>query len=295
MKDPVKILCVDDERNILRALRRLFIDDDYQLFIADSAEKGLEILDRGENIQVVISDYRMPGMNGVDFLREVCRIWPDTVRIVLSGYADTGSVVDAINDGRIYKFITKPWNDEELRDTIAKAIENFSQQKSKRQLITELKQSNEQLRKINQDMEEAAGKRLPEASHQQTQNLWRGLFGSLPTGVIGIDAAGCLAYFNPAARTLLGEPDEDALNRPWPEVLPETWHPLMEKLIAQGKLSEACRIENRRGWVRGGRTQLEGLSGLMLIFDRAASDPSELPPAGVSVADSSEAGQGQES
>jgi len=123
MNDRTRILCVDDERNVLRALERIFLDDDYEILTACSGEQGLEILSAAPQVQVVISDYRMPGMNGVEFLKEVCKTHPETIRIVLSGYADTAAVVAAINQGKIYKFIPKPWNDDELRLTVAKALE----------------------------------------------------------------------------------------------------------------------------------------------------------------------------
>lgn len=106
-----------------------FLDDDYDIFSAASAEEGLEILRTNEEIQIVISDYRMPGMNGVDFLKEVYSNWPDTVRMVLSGYADTAAVVEAINDGQIFRFIPKPWDEEELRTTIRMGLERYFLQK----------------------------------------------------------------------------------------------------------------------------------------------------------------------
>ena len=99
MSDKTRILCVDDERNVLRALERLFLDDDYEILTASSGEEGLELLNAAPQVQVVISDFRMPGMNGVDFLKQVFETHPDTIRIVLSGYADTAAVVAAINEG----------------------------------------------------------------------------------------------------------------------------------------------------------------------------------------------------
>jgi len=102
-----RILLVDDERNVIRALERLFIDDDYEIFTAASGDEGLAILAE-EEVQLILADYRMEGMDGVEFLRRVYERWPDTIRIVLSGYADTGAVVGAINEGRVYKFIAKP-------------------------------------------------------------------------------------------------------------------------------------------------------------------------------------------
>ena len=126
MGENIKLLCVDDERNVLRALERIFMDEEYEILTASSGEEGLAFLAENPDIQVVISDYRMPGMNGVEFLRQVCEKHPDTVRIVLSGYADTTAVVSAINEGQIYKFVSKPWSDEELRQTVAKAVESFA-------------------------------------------------------------------------------------------------------------------------------------------------------------------------
>ncbi|NJD91135.1 MAG: response regulator [Geobacter sp.] len=138
MAENIKLLCVDDERNVLRALERIFMDDDYEILTAISGEDGLAVLAENSDVQVVISDFRMPGMNGVEFLRQVCEKYPDTVRIVLSGYADTGAVVSAINEGQIYKFVSKPWSDEELRQTVAKAVEAFSLHRQNRALAAEL-------------------------------------------------------------------------------------------------------------------------------------------------------------
>ena len=138
MGESIKLLCVDDERNVLRALERIFMDDDYEILTAASGEEGLALFADNPDIQVVISDYRMPGMNGVEFLRQVCEKYPDTVRIVLSGYADTASVVSAINEGQIYKFVSKPWSDEELRQTVAKAVESFALNHQNKELEKEL-------------------------------------------------------------------------------------------------------------------------------------------------------------
>ena len=117
MGEPTRILCVDDEQNVLRSLTRLFLDDPYEILTAASGAEGLLILDQTGTVPVVISDYRMPGMNGVEFLSEVRKWWPETVRIVLSGYADTGAIVSAINEGQIYRFVAKPWNEDELQVT----------------------------------------------------------------------------------------------------------------------------------------------------------------------------------
>ena len=137
MDDQIRILCVDDEASILNALVRIFMDSPYEILTADSGEKGLIVLEQTPQIQVVMSDYRMSGMNGVDFLREVCKKWPDTVRIVLSGYADTASVVAAINEGEIYKFISKPWSQTELKDAVREALARYRTLEQTRTLAEE--------------------------------------------------------------------------------------------------------------------------------------------------------------
>jgi DNA-binding NtrC family response regulator len=145
MGENIKLLCVDDERNVLRALERIFMDDEYEILTAASGEEGLALFAGNPDIQVVISDYRMPGMNGVEFLRQIYEKYPDTVRIVLSGYADTSSVVSAINEGQIYKFVSKPWSDEELRQTVAKAVESFALNKQNKDLEKEVEELKREL------------------------------------------------------------------------------------------------------------------------------------------------------
>ena len=102
------LLLVDDEENIVRSLKRLLRRDGYNILTANSGKEGLEVLN-DDNVGVIISDQRMPEMNGTEFLSQVKVLHPDTIRIVLSGYTDLNSVTDAINDGAIFKFLTKPW------------------------------------------------------------------------------------------------------------------------------------------------------------------------------------------
>lgn len=266
-QEMVKVLCVDDEKNVLRSLRRLFMDDGYEILTAGSAEEGLEILHADGSIQVVISDYRMPGMNGIDFLRGVCHNWPDTVRIVLSGYADTAAVVEAINDGEIYKFIPKPWNDTELRVAIQKAIERYFLKKKNRQLMDELKLSNAKLRTLNEALESVVKKALRATIQTQDLDLCRYMVEFLPRGIISIDAEGCIAHFNQGARELLDGTEADILGRPWKEVLPEVFHPFVKILDRQGLISEPCHFGGGPGWIRGSKIRFETMEGLVIGFD----------------------------
>ncbi|TAL45314.1 MAG: response regulator, partial [Methylovulum sp.] len=104
------ILFVDDEVNVLNALRRLFHSEHYVSYFASSGAEGLRILQQYA-VDIVISDMRMPEMNGAEFLAQVVMQWPETTRILLTGYADMQSTIDAVNKGRIYHYCNKPWND----------------------------------------------------------------------------------------------------------------------------------------------------------------------------------------
>ena len=116
------LLFVDDEENILRSLKRLFLDENYDILTVTSAEEGLKVVVDKE-LSLIISDQMMPGMKGVDFLSEVKDIAPDVVRILLTGYADLNATIAAINKGEVYRFITKPWNDEELVVIVKQSLE----------------------------------------------------------------------------------------------------------------------------------------------------------------------------
>ncbi len=123
--DKPTLLLLDDEANIIRALTRVLRRDGYRILSTTSIKEAFELL-AGNNVQVIISDQRMPEMSGTEFLSQVKDIYPDTVRIVLSGYTDLKSVTDAINEGAIYKFLTKPWEDEQIRNHIRQAFVYYS-------------------------------------------------------------------------------------------------------------------------------------------------------------------------
>lgn len=116
------VLFVDDEENILSALVRLFRKEDYEVLTAISGIEGLKILE-SRDISLVISDHRMPGMTGVEFLSRVKEVSPNTIRIMLTGYADLEAAIAAINKGEVYRFISKPWNDEELKLTVRQSLD----------------------------------------------------------------------------------------------------------------------------------------------------------------------------
>ena len=152
MTQPICLLFVDDDDNILQSIKRLFFNAGYTIHTANSGAEGLKILESGTPVHVVVSDYRMQGMNGVEFLQQVSHRWPDTIRMVLSGYADTPAVVGAINNGGIYKFITKPWNDDELRITVANAATLYFLQRRIRELMLELKTKDDEIARLKEEL-----------------------------------------------------------------------------------------------------------------------------------------------
>ena len=131
-----EILCVDDELDNLEALERVFRGR-YRVHKASSADEALVIL-ANHQITVIISDHRMPRITGVEFFKKALVIQPDAIRILLTGYSDIDSVIAAINDGQIYRYLTKPWNNDELKATVAQAVERF-------ELKNELKVRNREL------------------------------------------------------------------------------------------------------------------------------------------------------
>lgn len=155
MKDQFKgagsggVLVVDDEQNILRALARLLIDEDFPLYTANSGERGLELLRSSEHVGLIISDQRMPGMMGTEFLARARDLAPEALRIMLTGYADIQATIDAINKGGAYRYITKPWNDEELLQIIRDALQIFSLAQENKRLSATVQRQNVELSEWN--------------------------------------------------------------------------------------------------------------------------------------------------
>ncbi len=137
------ILIVDDEPANLRVLDRLFRDD-YTVLTAESGAAGLELL-RRHDVALILSDQRMPGMTGVDFLRQSAIMRPQTVRVILSGYTDVTDLVEAINSSVVYKYITKPWVSADIRQTVTRAVEHYSSAKNHHLLGQEFVRQEERL------------------------------------------------------------------------------------------------------------------------------------------------------
>ena len=142
------LLFVDDERNVLRSLSRLFFDENYDIELAVSAKDALEIL-RKKIVHVIVSDQRMPEMTGVQFFVESQKIQPLAVKILLTGYTDLPAAQAAINEGQIYKFFTKPWQDIEIKLALKRALEHFFLQQQNRELLDITNRQNAELKELN--------------------------------------------------------------------------------------------------------------------------------------------------
>ncbi len=150
---PATILFVDDEANILSSLKRLFRPFGYRIFTAEGGAQGLEILAQ-ESIDLVVSDMRMPEMNGAQFLEKVRERWPQTVRILLTGYAEIGATIDAINKGQIYRYVAKPWEDNDIALTVKHALQQKMLEREKQRLEVLTHRQNEELKDLNAHLEE---------------------------------------------------------------------------------------------------------------------------------------------
>lgn len=146
------LLAVDDEPNILAALRRLFRATGWRVLTAGHAEGALALL-ATEPVNAVLSDMRMPGMDGVQLLERVSQGWPGTARLLLTGQADLNSTIDAINRGRLHRYITKPWNDDELLLTLRQVAQNQQLEAEKLALERLTQQQNDELKTLNASLE----------------------------------------------------------------------------------------------------------------------------------------------
>jgi diguanylate cyclase (GGDEF)-like protein/PAS domain S-box-containing protein len=197
------LLLVDDEPNISMSLKRLLRADGYRILVATSGKEGLEML-ADNPVGVIISDQRMPEMTGVEFLGQVKDIYPNTIRIVLSGYTELKSVTDAINEGAIYKFLTKPWDDDQLREQVREAFQRYELMQENIRLARELERANGELSEINRGLEMRVAEKTESLSHNiGVLQVSQEILEHLPAGVVGIDDEGLVVIANRQADSLL--------------------------------------------------------------------------------------------
>jgi EAL domain-containing protein (putative c-di-GMP-specific phosphodiesterase class I)/FixJ family two-component response regulator len=199
------LLLVDDEANILAALKRLLRRDGYQILTANGGREALDVLKQHE-VDVIMSDQRMPGMTGTEFLRVAKDLYPDTVRMVLSGYTELQSVTDAINEGAIYKFLMKPWDDAQLRAHVAEAFRRKELADENRRLALQVRSANQELATANLKLEELLRQQQLEIQRDAvSMGIVHEVLHHVPLPVIGLDEDDMVAFVNSAAQALFAD------------------------------------------------------------------------------------------
>ncbi|HEV8312500.1 MAG TPA: HD domain-containing phosphohydrolase [Burkholderiaceae bacterium] len=158
---PFTLLCVDDEPNILSALKRLFRPCGWRVLSADGGVQALQLLEH-EAVDVIISDMRMPGMDGAQLLERVAARWPQVVRLLLTGHADVGAISAAVNRGQIWRYVNKPWDDNELLLAVRQAVERRELERETMRLEALTRAQNEELRELNLGLEQRVQERTAE-------------------------------------------------------------------------------------------------------------------------------------
>lgn len=176
------VLLVDDERSILNALTRLLRRQGYEVVTAESGQAGIDILtERSNSISLIISDQRMPGMSGSQFLECAAKLAPDAQRFTLTGYSDINAVIDAVNKGKIHRYLTKPWNDDDLLDQVRLALDQVELRLENERLRKLTEQQNIELADLNQQLEKKVTERTwaLQIQNKRLETVNRGLERSL--------------------------------------------------------------------------------------------------------------------
>ncbi|MFJ3371303.1 HD domain-containing phosphohydrolase [Pseudomonas sp. NPDC086251] len=168
LTDKPKVLLVDDEESILNSLRRLLRGQPFEALLATSGAQALEIMAQ-QPIDLVMSDARMPNMDGATLLGHIHKRYPTTTRILLTGYADLPTIIKAINEGQIHRYISKPWNDEEILLTLRQALAHQHSERERQRLELLTRQQNDQLKSLNTTLEKHVAARTAEL--QQTADM----------------------------------------------------------------------------------------------------------------------------
>jgi response regulator RpfG family c-di-GMP phosphodiesterase len=163
LKQEHTLLLVDDEKAIIRALNRLFRKEGYHILTAQSGSEGLDKLHQSDQpVSMIISDQRMPEMNGAQFLEKAKEIYPEAIRYLLTGYSDLDAVIHAINAGEIHRYLTKPWNDEDLVLQVRQSLEHFELSSENQRLTALTIEQNKKLSELNKGLEQKVQERTRE-------------------------------------------------------------------------------------------------------------------------------------
>ncbi len=174
------VLLVDDEENVLNALIRLRRKENYRILTTPCGEEGLKIL-RETKVQLVVTDQRMAGMSGIELLLAIRKESPDTIRIMLTGHADPKMAEEAINNGEVYRFLTKPWNDEDLKAAIRQGLKYYDLVEKNKELMELTRRQNQKLKELTHNLE-----RLVEERTRKLKELQKQLVQSEKMAALGL-------------------------------------------------------------------------------------------------------------
>lgn len=195
---PHTVLCVDDEINVLNALKRVFRKERFAILTASSGAEALNLLETNP-VHMVISDQRMPEMSGTELMAQIKNLYPDIIRIILTGYTEVDTITESINKGHIYKFFLKPWNDQALVLETRQALEQFELTQTNKALHQKVLEQNENFRRINDNLESLVQERTREVEIQNhALALSHSILENLPVPIIGVSEEMMIVLINKA-------------------------------------------------------------------------------------------------
>ncbi len=208
----LNLLCVDDEDGILRSLKRLLRSENFNVLTASSGVEALEILEQTP-VQVLVADQRMPDMSGIELLEKVKCRYPQVVRVVLSGFADIATILESINKGEVFRYLGKPWNDEELKTMLRQCFDQYNLEQENKELLAIVNRQNEQLAKLNgalelqvanqqQDLDDTADDL---AQVETGLKVLHGVVQNIPLPLFGVDEHGQIVIANSRAIDIAGD------------------------------------------------------------------------------------------
>jgi len=213
------LLIIDDEIEVLNTLKRVF-EKDYELYITQTAKEAFEIMKKFD-IGVVLSDHRMPEMNGTEFLVKVRELYPDTIRILITGYSEINDLIISVNKGRIFSYVTKPWNLGDLKNTIKEAFDENALIRENTSLLEALKKSNQHLKLEIEERKKIEEKALRLASIVE----WT------EDGIIGMTLDGIILDWNRGAACIYGYDEAEILGESIIKLIPEDKHNEFQEML----------------------------------------------------------------
>ena len=233
-KDHPYILCVDDEVGIVRAIRRSLKAEPVNVLTAGGGAEALEIL-RKNAVSLILTDYRMAEMNGIEFLEQAAPLCPDAFRIILTGYAEAHVLVEAVNRGMIYKILYKPFQEEDIILTVRSGLEHHARNRENRVLLEELEKRNKELAILNQKLQcGLEGTREDLNVSSTVLGIAQQLLNEIPAAVIGIEPSGQIVFANKLANIWFASrtgPGVFSLVGTWSsEVLPASVHETLKEM-----------------------------------------------------------------